>query len=612
MLKTIFVQSVTYHWRTLLLTSTIVWLSACVAQTSPSSSSVASIPANTSSSITIVSSSAISNPASSSSEAVLISSSSVIEASSSSLVIVSSSSLVIVSSSSLSVESSSSETVESSSSEIVVSSSSEIVVSSSSQVSSQSSSFELSSSSMDQSSSSVNSSQASEQILVECNVPLNGHNLYGSGFDVNGVTVTNTTNESLDIWTATLEFPAPINQLFNSPQGGLTTTVFGTRVVVRGTNLAVGQSIALSFGGSYVAGSDTRELPSCVAEKFIPAPIIPLEPDQTGPLANGYCPLNSGLGVGSTSQHELFVVTQDGGVAKIAGGNAVFLNNPDGSPVSSAIAASAGSYSSDVCYALENGNVQCGKYQSGGTGSGITLFGDKGHVIQSVTTDINANVCFLNDSGEAYCGTTGAAAAKTDFGGTGIYTYLNCGRSNRCCALDSAGDMVCGAAVGRPSNMPEGEVLSFAGTDLGFCAVFDTGRSYCWGEDGGTIGRGQGAPAEEFPVTGWTQVVLPGGTTSVAGGQWHNCWLMADTTVYCSGESNDLAAGGGSELPTQITLANGNAINDIVAINGAKDAACAVDSNGDLFCWAGAGSNGATAVKIDLGERMIRLPLDCR
>ena len=456
-------------------------------------------------------------------------------------------------------------------------------------------------------SSSSASSEAPEPVLIDCDVPSSGHNLYGSGFEVNKVVVTNTTGEALEKWTATLTFPANINQLYNKPQGELNTAISGAVVTVTGTNLAEGATASMNFGGNYGNGESSTDLPACVAEKFIPAPVVPLEPDQTGPLANGYCPLNSGLGVGSTSQHEIFVVTDDGGVAKIHEGKADFIGG-----VNNAIAVSAGSYSSDICYALTSGNVQCGKYQSTDAGSNVVLVEGLGKVIESVTTDIGANVCFLNDTGEAFCGSNGSNAAKVDFGGSGSYTYLNCGRSSRCCAIDTNDALVCNAAASLPANKPDGKVVSVAGTDMGFCAVFDTGRVYCWGEDGGTIGRGQGAPAEEFPVSGWTQVVLPGGATSTAGGQWHNCWLMADKTVYCAGESNDQAAGGGSGIPTQIKTAGGNPISDIVAINGAKDAACATNSVGELFCWAGAGGNGATAVKIDLGERKIRLPLDCQ
>ena len=469
------------------------------------------------------------------------------------------------------------------------------------------SSSSVSSSSMSSVQSSSSSSAAPEPVLIGCDVPTAGHNLYGSGFEVNKVVVTNTTGEALEKWTATLTFPATINQLYNRPQGELNTSISGGVVKVTGTNLAAGATVSMNFGGNYGNGESSTNLPTCVAEKFIPAPVVPLEPDQTGPLANGYCPLNSGLGVGSTSQHEIFVVTDDGGVAKIHEGKADFIDG-----VNNAIAVSAGSYSSDICYALTSGNVQCGKYQSTGSGSNVVLVEGLGKVIESVTTDIGANVCFLNDAGEAFCGSNGGNAAKVDFGGSGSYTYLNCGRSNRCCAIDTDEALVCNAAASLPANKPDGKVVSVAGTDMGFCAVFDTGRVYCWGEDGGTIGRGQGAPAEEFPVSGWTQVVLPGGATSTAGGQWHNCWLMADKTVYCAGESNDQAAGGGSGVPTQIKTADGNPISNIVAVNGAKDAACATNSTGELFCWAGAGGNGATAVKIDLGERKIRLPLDCQ
>ena len=481
--------------------------------------------------------------------------------------------------------------------------------SSSSMISSSSSSN--SSVSSAQSSSSV-SSEMPTALQIGCDVPAGGHNLYGSGFEVNKVLVTNTAGKALDKWVATVTFPAPIGQLYNKPQGELKTSITGAVVKVTGTNLAAGATASMSFGGSYANGSSSTNLPTCLAEQFVPAPVVPLMPDQTGPLAEGYCPLNSGLGVGSTSQHEIFVVTDDGGVAKIHGGKADFVLDAEGSLVANAIAVSAGSYSSHICYALASGNVVCGQYQSTDAGSSVTLVEGLGKVVEAVTTDIGANVCFLNAAGEAYCGSSGSTTAKVNFGGTGSYTYLNCGRSNRCCAIDTAGKLVCDAAAKRPATTPAGDVVSVAGTDAGFCAVFDTGRVYCWGEDGGTIGRGQGAPAEEFPVSGWTQVVLPGGATSTAGGQWHNCWLMADGTVYCSGESNDLAAGGGSEVPTQIKTADGKPIQEIVAINGVKDGACAVSRQGELYCWAGAGGASEVAVKIDLGGRKIRLPLDCR
>ena len=241
-------------------------------------------------------------------------------------------------------------------------------------------------------------------------------------------------------------------------------------------------------------------------------------------------------------------------------------------------------------------------------GLGESAFSGAAHasgVTYLATRNIDGSVCAIMDDDSLACGGSGGLSSES-FGGSGEYIQLNCSRKG-CCAIDTNNEIHCSA--GTPTSGPNATPLIVAGNDSDYCAVYSDGESYCWG-NGGFAGSIGGASAQANPSV---PVPLAEPVVAYAGGQFTSCWVHLNGTVSCSGNGGGTSngAGGGGDTPSKIKDVNDSELDNIIAVNGGRGTACGAASNGDLYCWGDAGGQSASAVKIDLEGKAVRMPLDC-
>lgn len=455
--------------------------------------------------------------------------------------------------------------------------------------------------------------------MISCTPPASP-NIYGSGFGVSDIVVENTSGKDLTKWQAIVTFEATVGQIFNKPnedETGLSTAKKGNSIIVKGKNLAADATVTFGLGGNFSSGN-TTEAPTCIAEELIPAPVVPLEPDATGPIANGWCAANSGLGTGSTAYNNgyAYAVLQSGRAIQIGDGKAQYLEL-DGEEVTDAIFISNGDYTSTACLTRVNGDVHCG--------NGTSIKGDIGFDDGSQLVNIGGTsffgFCTIAGDGRVFCGKPGQSGDYKDFGTTNPVTNLNCGRDTDCCVIDSEGDIFCEnlgtAALQLPAN--GAKPVQLTSTDQAYCAIFDDKKAYCWegGQLDGSLG-GSIVPSlvayPKDPIDFKNDLVL-GMASSFA----VSCWAHENGEVSCSGTNPGSKAGGGKTQANKIRryVAGMDAssyplLDNIVAVNTSRAGACAAAKNGDLYCWGKAGGQDEYAYKIDLGTDAVRLPLDCR
>ena len=206
-----------------------------------------------------------------------------------------------------------------------------------------------------------------------------------------------------------------------------------------------------------------------------------------------------------------------------------------------AIALSAGTY--HVCALLDNGQVTCwGSDADGQLGNGPSA-GDQATPPAPVVLP------------------AGRSATAVSAGGSSTCALLDNGDVT-CWGRDSSGQLGNGAtgAVDVPS---VAIVLAAPAVSVSMgwnhaCAVLNTGRVSCWGQDDrGQQGNGTGgsSTAPQAPIT------LPGGlnATRVDVGNGHSCALMVNQQLSCWGSNFYGTMGNGGGADSQVPVTTGKA-----------------------------------------------------
>jgi len=118
------------------------------------------------------------------------------------------------------------------------------------------------------------------------------------------------------------------------------------------------------------------------------------------------------------------------------------------------------------------------------------------------------------------------------------------------------------------------------------CAVLDDGTLWCWGDNGdGQLGTGVG-PDRVSPA----QVTALSDVAGVSVGHYFACAWLEDGTAWCwgSGSSGQLGAGPDvNSSPTPVQVGTVSGLTDVRSIDAGYAHACAVEGDGDVFCWGG-------------------------
>jgi hypothetical protein len=340
---------------------------------------------------------------------------------------------------------------------------------------------------------------------------------------------------------------------------------------------------------------------------------------SSGPIANGLCAANTGLGSGSAAYGNgclgdnpcAYVVLHDGSAIRVHQGTTSVLRYSDNSPINDAIAISNGSYSNNFCVARVNGAMHCGTGGSANVTAAYTPASSAKAIVALSSNNIGGSVCAQLADGTVSCGNSGGLSPQ-NIGDANTIVHLSCFRNDACCGVTSEGNIQCWGEReeelnNTPTQGPNARALLVAGSDRNQCAVYDDAKSYCWGAT--AIGATGGSPQQDNPIV---PVPLTDPVAGVAGGQFHTCWVHTDGSVSCSGDGGTAnGAGGGAETPTKIRDINGVPLSNIIAINGGRAAACGAASNGDLYCWGDPGGQLEKAVKINLNGKRVRMPAEC-
>jgi alpha-tubulin suppressor-like RCC1 family protein len=115
------------------------------------------------------------------------------------------------------------------------------------------------------------------------------------------------------------------------------------------------------------------------------------------------------------------------------------------------------------------------------------------------------------------------------------------------------------------------------------CGIRQDKSLWCWGQnDEGELGDGTpgatGAPIQVGTDTDWE---------SLATGREHTCAIKTDDSLHCWGLNDVGQLGDGSFVTSNVPVAVGDPAKDWASVTVGDSHTCAIDVDGDLWCWGG-------------------------
>lgn len=176
------------------------------------------------------------------------------------------------------------------------------------------------------------------------------------------------------------------------------------------------------------------------------------------------------------------------------------------------------------------------------------------------------------------------------------------------CALDDTGAAFCWGAneFGQLGNGTRTQAttpqrvlggLSFSRIAAGLrhaCGVTLGGDAHCWGDDGGRqLGTTASIPQCDNTECTTSPVPVTGGLNfeSIAAGSFHTCALAEGRSAFCWGKGDSGEIGDGRSAasnPAPVLVAGGFRF---VQLSVGAFRACAISTNGNTYCWGGAGGD---------------------
>jgi alpha-tubulin suppressor-like RCC1 family protein len=232
-----------------------------------------------------------------------------------------------------------------------------------------------------------------------------------------------------------------------------------------------------------------------------------------------------------------------------------------------------------------------------------------------------------NATGALGDGTTNNSRTPVNVAGLSDVTRISAGAFHTCALVRSEAVRCWGSnsrgQLGNGTTDPASTPVAVAGLPgaiaeiaSGFrhtCALLIGGTATCWGGNDRRQSGSEGADRllAPTPVTG-----APAGLTSISAGEYHTCALSASRSVLCWGGDTYLQLGSGREVGRSYPAPIAALPNAIATIGVGSAHACALASDGQVWCWGengqgqlGVGEVGATSVALPvaLGSRAIAL-----
>ncbi len=266
-----------------------------------------------------------------------------------------------------------------------------------------------------------------------------------------------------------------------------------------------------------------------------------------------------------------------------------------------------------------NGNGNLGIGSTTNTMSPVAVSG--GISFAQIATGFSHS-CALTTTGAAYCwgrnlngqlgdGTKIDRSSPTPVSTTLSFASIDVGFSHSCGVTEagathcwgsnSLGQLGAGALVSEQltPGPVSGGPAAFSYVRAGYnhtCGLDTAGTVWCWGANNrGQAGNGLGGLTETDRVTTPTSVTAPGAFTDLDVGGTHNCGIISQQ-VYCwgwNGAGQLGSASSGSCVLTQPCTRAPKVVSGgllFSATSSGSTHSCALQSNGDAYCW---GHNGS-------------------
>ena len=165
--------------------------------------------------------------------------------------------------------------------------------------------------------------------------------------------------------------------------------------------------------------------------------------------------------------------------------------------------------------------------------------------------------------------------------GTCTGTRITCPSDTFCLAYTCNGTPTCVASYSRSSNCPV-VVTKISANVFTTCAITDFGAASCWGDNAsGQCGSGT-TDASTSPTSLIQEFI--GKTVDISVGQDHACAVSSDGNVYCWGKNGGLLGDGGTADSLKPVKVSGLP-NTVKSVFANRTLSCALTQGGALYCW---------------------------
>ena len=233
--------------------------------------------------------------------------------------------------------------------------------------------------------------------------------------------------------------------------------------------------------------------------------------------------------------------------------------------------------------------------------------------VSATSASISTVLCWgSNEFGQLGNGETASSTSPVQVTGLGASLISVAAGSESTCALTGLGTVWCWGdnsngqlgdgtftqsavpvqVLDPTGSAPLSSVARIAAGAAHACAVTNSGAAFCWGDNrNGQLGNGTEIVSSlPVPVSGMSSSV-----STIAAGSDFTCAVMTSASAECWGDGISGRLGNGtstsSTSPSMVLDASGSSpLSGVVTISAGFEDACALTTDGNVFCW---GANGS-------------------